>query len=299
MSIIKVSKKTGYINDFTNAGLIFSDNGVILVDNGWGVKQGNKILEILEKNNLKVMGIINTHAHLDHSGANNYIKMQTGCKVYTSKFQATLMSEPMLMPYFYSLGATPLKDGLTKAFKNDPCNAEIINSGPLIIDGAVVEIIYLPGHADEQIGIIYDNVLFCGDAVFSVSVINQNKVIFFSDPTLQKQTLNYIMNSHFDAYISAHGKHFTNPRPACEKYLQLIENIENYILEIVKTPVTLEKITSYVCDCLDLKIESYGAYCVAKVPIISVVNTLSNNDKLKYSFKDNMLVYQTKEKSNE
>lgn len=299
MSIIKVSKNTGYINDFTNAGLIFSDNGVIIIDNGWGIKQGKRILEILQNNKLKVIAIINTHAHLDHSGANDYIQKQTGCSIYSSKFQVIMMSEPMLMPYFYSFGATPLKEGLTRAFLNDPIKAKIINQGIFLIDGVTLEIVELSGHSDGHIGIICDNVLFCGDAVFSTNIIDENKILFFNDVCLQRKTLKYIMDSKFDAYISAHGKHFKDPRPACEKYLQVIDNIENLVLEAAKSPLTTEQIVSFVCNCLELKIESYGAYCVSKVPILSVIHTLSNDDVLEYFFKDNTLIFQIKEKSDE
>lgn len=299
MSIIKVSKNTGYINDFTNTGLVFSNSGVIIIDNGWGIKQGKRILDVLDKNNLKVVAIINTHAHLDHAGANEYIQRQTGCNVYASKIQATMMSEPMFLPYFYSFGATPLKDGLTRAFLNDPIKAKILNQGTFIIDNVSLEIIELAGHSDGHIGIVCDNILFCGDAIFATDIIDQNKIIFFNDATLQRQTLKYLMSSKYDTYISSHGKHFKDPYPACEKYLQIIDNIEHHILEAAKSPVTTEQIISYVCNCLDLKIESYGAHCVAKVPIISIIHTLSNNDQLKYSFKNNMLIFQTKEKSDE
>ena len=292
MSIIKITEKTGYINAFTNAGLIFSQNGVIIIDNGWWVKEGKNILEILDKNNLKVMGIINTHAHVDHCGASSYIKSQTGCSVYTSKYESLMLTEPMIIPFLFSGKAAPLKDGMTRAFKNDPCDVEIIKPGHVTIDGANLEIVELSGHTYGHIGVIYDNVLFCGDSAMSLNVMIENKLVFFSDPLQQRQTLNYIMNSNFKAYIPSHGKHFTDPHPTCETYLELLDKIEKYTLEIAKTPVTAEKIIAYVCDCLEMKIESYGAYCVVKVPITATANTLANSGKLKVSMQNNMLVYQ-------
>ena len=74
--------KLDYMEHFTNVGLIFSDNGVILIDTGWGEKQAKAILVELEAIGKKPVAIVNTHSHLDHAGANKYIVDKTGCKVY-------------------------------------------------------------------------------------------------------------------------------------------------------------------------------------------------------------------------
>ena len=295
MPITMVTEKTGYIPGFTNAGLIFSNNGVIMIDNGWGEKEGKYILDVLNKENLKVLAIINTHTHVDHSGANAYIQRQTGCKAYASKYESFLMEETMFLPFIFNASTNPPKQGLTSIFKPTTCKSEIIEAGTLTIDELEIQIIDLPGHSYGHLGIIYDNVLFCGDAAVNESFMIENSMIYYANPVQQRNTLNYIMNSNFDAYITSHGKHFTDPRTTCILYLKYIDNIERCILEITKEPVTVEKLIANVAHKINIKIETYPLYCTCRIPFIATANALVTEDKLEISFLDSMLVYRYKQ----
>ena len=73
--INKTEGRTYYISSATNVGVYRYRNGLCtLIDTGLDNTTGRKITQVLENNNLKVKYIVNTHAHPDHFGANNFIK---------------------------------------------------------------------------------------------------------------------------------------------------------------------------------------------------------------------------------
>ncbi|MFT5875755.1 MAG: hydroxyacylglutathione hydrolase, partial [Clostridium sp.] len=54
---------------------------IIMLDSGWAKGERKGIDEILEKNNLQVVGIICSHAHIDHIGNNAYLKKKYNCVI--------------------------------------------------------------------------------------------------------------------------------------------------------------------------------------------------------------------------
>ena len=163
----------GYLELFTNVGLIMSDHGVILIDTGWGEKQGRAILSELERIGKKPAAIINTHAHLDHAGANKYIADRTGCPIYCTLFESLFMrgTENMFHVLFSEM-VLPLKNGLEDFGSLQKTEPVVIEADSTInIDGRELRTVSLPGHSDGHIGVICDGVFFTGDALLDIPVM--------------------------------------------------------------------------------------------------------------------------------
>jgi hydroxyacylglutathione hydrolase len=93
------------------------------------------IINILQKENLKLKYIINTHAHSDHTAGNNELASQTGAEI--------------MLHEAANIGDIKLKDG------------EIVE-----VDGIKIRVIHTPGHTPESICLVVDGKLLTGDTLF-------------------------------------------------------------------------------------------------------------------------------------
>lgn len=121
---------------------------------------GERILEFIQENELKIKYIINTHAHADHIGANNTVKEQTGAQLLISAADAPWLENPN-----YNLSAFMGQSIIS-------CGADVIlKEGDTIRFGNIeLRVLETPGHTPGGICLWGDGVLFSGDTLFSGSI---------------------------------------------------------------------------------------------------------------------------------
>jgi glyoxylase-like metal-dependent hydrolase (beta-lactamase superfamily II) len=94
------------------------------------------IIEMLQKENLKLKYIINTHAHSDHTAGNNELASKTGAEI-------------MLHESANIYGDVKLKD------------SKIVE-----INGINIKVIHTPGHTPDSICLLVDGKILTGDTLF-------------------------------------------------------------------------------------------------------------------------------------
>ena len=75
-----------------NCGVIFRGGDALVIDTGLDKEAGRKLLKALGARSLKV--IINTHAHADHFGGNDFLTKRTGAEVWASRAEGAGMDTP-------------------------------------------------------------------------------------------------------------------------------------------------------------------------------------------------------------
>jgi len=95
-----------------------------------------KVLRIADEKNLRIIYIINTHGHGDHTGGNKELKDRTGAKIVAHK-KAKIQKD------------VEVEDG------------DIIDVGTLKI-----KVIHTPGHTQDGICLLVENKLMTGDTLF-------------------------------------------------------------------------------------------------------------------------------------
>jgi hydroxyacylglutathione hydrolase len=105
----------------------------VVIDPSWDL---DLILEIIEKNDLKVKYIINTHHHFDHTIGNDAMVNHTKSKILQHE---------------------------SSTLKND---IRVSNGEKIIFGNSELAVIHTPGHSKDSICLVGDGKIFSGDTLF-------------------------------------------------------------------------------------------------------------------------------------
>lgn len=114
------------------------------------------LLTAIQKLQLNLLYIINTHCHPDHTCGNKIIKEATGASIVRHEADELLLNDPGAKSYFNRQGFTP----------SPPADMVVNDGDQLKYGNYTLEIIHTPGHSPGSICIYVDNNLFTGDSIF-------------------------------------------------------------------------------------------------------------------------------------
>lgn len=95
-----------------------------------------KVLRIADEKNLRIIYIINTHGHGDHTGGNKELKDRTGAKIVAHK-KAKIQKD-----------------------------VEVEDGGIIDVGTLKIKVIHTPGHTQDGICLLVENKLMTGDTLF-------------------------------------------------------------------------------------------------------------------------------------
>lgn len=293
MNLNKIKGNTYYIDAPTNAGIFtFKNKNCLIIDTGLNNSDAKKLDEILIQNNLHPKYIINTHSHTDHCGGNIYFqKNYPGVLVYTSKGEKLFMENNNLHSSILS-SAYPLRS-LNKS--NKPINVDyILDYGTNKIGDEKFDIIALPGHSIEHIGIITgEKVCFLGDSIFSSEILDKYSFpyLYNIDDTLK--SLKSIKEIDADYFVISHSKNLITRDELDDLVNKNINNIENYIkeiLELLDQPLTREDILENITILNNLTL-NFNEYYLNFAGVSAFLSYLYNDRIIDCSIEDGKLYY--------
>lgn len=130
------------------------DREAIIVDPG---EEGERIIEIIRKDSLKIKSIVNTHTHIDHIGANDFLGEKTGAPLLVHSADVSLLQNAEL-----NLSALTGKD------RSFSLPARVLEEGDEIrVGNFSLRVLHTPGHTPGSICLYGDNKLFSGDTLFA------------------------------------------------------------------------------------------------------------------------------------
>lgn len=134
-----------------NSYLLVKNNQCVIIDPSFNIEA---IDHFLNQKNLKLVGIILTHCHYDHSWAVSGLTKKYLCPIYAHELDKS----------------TYLKYDCSQWIQKPVPKIKKINwihDVNLTIDGFDLKIILTPGHTSGSICINYNNYLFTGDTLFT------------------------------------------------------------------------------------------------------------------------------------
>lgn len=105
----------------------------IIIDPSWEL---DEIMRLVQKNNIKIKYIVNTHHHFDHTIGNDTIKKETGAPILQYK---------------------------TSTIQHD---LEISDGEKITFGNSELVVIHTPGHSKDSMCLVGDGKIFSGDTLF-------------------------------------------------------------------------------------------------------------------------------------
>lgn len=247
LTIVQVKGNTYYIPAPTNIGIYVIDNEATIIDSGLDKDIAKQILKALEDKGWRLMRIINTHSHADHIGGNAFLCEKTGCSVMASIIEAPFIENTLLEPSLL-YGGVPHKVLKNKfLMAKSTLVSETIQS-PTIIADLGLEIITLPGHALDMIGVkTPDEVFFIADSLFPENIIQKYSLTYIWDVGAQLKTLDEMKALEADVFIPSHGEPIQKVEALCEINKNKIKEITGVVLNMCNESITMEEALERLC----------------------------------------------------
>ena len=271
-----------------------NDNEIILMDSGWKKGEREGIEELLEKNNFRVVGIINTHAHIDHIGNNSYFKKKYNCIIAMPSCEALICSSAVNLKVYYS--SQNLSE-VSKHFGHMVCETDTLipnDQDQIYICGIKFKIIHTPGHSPGHICIVTpDDVTYLGDTLISYEVMSGAKMpyAFILREDLKSKAKLYDLKC--SKYIVAHKGMYGS-----EEIAKLItDNIDFYkyraakIYGLIDGSMTSEDILKAVIQDFGIKVKSIYRYAVIERMLKSYIEYLNETGSIEVNIEEGFLKY--------
>ena len=120
----------------------------------------DRILITLAKDELRLVYIINTHGHFDHTGGNKALKDATGAELLIHSADASRILHQSSIGSNYGMGV-----------QNSPPANRYIDEGDSITIGDIsLKVLHTPGHSPGGVSLVTDKIVFVGDTLFAGSI---------------------------------------------------------------------------------------------------------------------------------
>ena len=165
--------------------------------------ESEPIIDFVEKNNITLKFILNTHHHYDHVGGNNDLKKKYGSNIIGFKNDKNRIPEIDIL---------------------------VENNQTWIGDDFEAKIIHIPGHTSGHICFYFekDKIVFTGDTLFSLGCGR----IFEGSYEQMFVSLSKLKKLPVDTKVYCGHEYTLKNSMFCSKYEQNNKNLEKKILEI-------------------------------------------------------------------
>lgn len=266
---------------------------IIMLDSGLAQSERKKLEELLEENNLKVVAIICSHAHVDHIGNNTYFKNKYNCTIAMQEDESIVCSSiDSLKTYYSNLTISEV----TERFNDMICETDILISNDanvVEVCGVEFKILHTPGHSLCHICIITpDDVAYLGDSLISYEVMRAAKMPYTFKLKEDLESKSKLFNLKASKYIVAHKNIYNDITELITDNIEFYKSRANRVYSVINGSITIEEIfnlviknynininNKYKCKLIQRILNSYIEY----LKEIGLVRTNIDNEIIKYS----------------
>lgn len=115
-----------------------------------------RVLALLAQHGVKLLYIVNTHGHPDHTCGNDRLKNATGAQVVMHELDDTFFQQPEFKGWSKMLGVDSAS----------PADIQVHDGDELTFGSHSIKFIHTPGHTPGGCCVLIDGNLFTGDTLF-------------------------------------------------------------------------------------------------------------------------------------
>ncbi|MHA1208555.1 MAG: hypothetical protein ACTSSA_03580 [Candidatus Freyarchaeota archaeon] len=165
----------------------------------------------------------------------------------------------------------------------------IVEEGPFEVGSIPLEIVSLPGHSPQQIGVIAEGVMFCADSVFPTDVLEKHGILFLHNLGDFRKSLEKLPGTSRDHFLPSHGE-LTNRKELgrmVQANLSSTERVEEIILESLDSPQPVDRLIAMVLNRHGMRIESYSDYHMFSPTIKAYLTYLQEAGRIEFRVEGN------------
>ena len=230
----------------------------ILLDTGLA-DQREALEGALQEAGLTCVGILGSHAHIDHMGSHAYFQRKYGATLAMSLGEAAVLHSRLgLNLQNYNLSARQILD--EPQLGDTMCLADQIilpGDDQVTLCGVTFDIIHTPGHTIDHICVrTPDHVLYLGDAIMTGRTLFKSKFPYAFSVQDYFDSLRRIRTQPADWYIAAHWGIYPEILSFVDMEARFLSRRMQEILDLVDGVITAEELTSKICQVYQIDAHS-------------------------------------------
>lgn len=291
--LLQLSEHVYYLPGAVNMALVVGEEErAVIVDTGGDKDAGRRLKKACETLQVTPVAILNTHAHADHYGGNDFLVRSFGLPVYAPPFEASIIENPYLEPVYLFGGAKPPAELMGKWLMGKPTKVtHVLEPGRLELTGLDLEIIDTSGHAHTHYAVRVGDVLIAADAVFGNAVLEKYPLPFGQDIGAQMGSAARVAEAGARVVLPGHGDPAEDVPGLVEANLEAFARAADTV-EAACTGVGSEAVLRAAADALRLELRDLPRYYLNFCVVSAYLSYLRETGRVVLSLQDNQLCWE-------
>jgi glyoxylase-like metal-dependent hydrolase (beta-lactamase superfamily II) len=160
-----------------------------------------------------------------------------------------------------------------------------------------MDVVPLPGHALNQVGVAADDILFCADAVFPQETIEKHKILFCVDLDDTLETLADLPNRPYRCFAPGHGPAYGEKESIetiCNANRDRLQEVREGVYDALRQPQETSSLVQRMARRFQLSIATPTAYFLTRTTVLAALSSLEAAGQVAARTEDNRLQWRKK-----